>query len=257
MMKFLPLIFVLPILAHAELVEETVLYEQDGTTLEGFQVHDDSVEGTRPGILVVHQWTGLTDYEKKRSRMLAELGYNVLAVDVYGQGIRPQPPEAGAEAGKYKNDRELFRARLQAGLKVLQEAELTDTSRIAAIGYCFGGTGVLELARAGADIRGVVSFHGGLGAAEGMEARPDTVNARVLVCHGAEDPYAPLEEVTGFWKEMNEAGADWQLVTYPNAVHSFTQPMAGDDPSKGAAYDAAADELSWRDMRDFFDRVLK
>lgn len=245
-----------PLLASAALVEDTVEYESDGTVLEGFHVYDDSVEGKRPGVLVIHQWTGLTDYEKDRSRQLAELGYNVFAADIYGKGIRPEPPEAGQQAGKYKGDRKLYRERLMAGLGQLSNDERTDAGRIAAIGYCFGGTGVLELARAGADIAGVVSFHGGLGAAEGMEAPEGGVKASVLVCHGAVDPHVPDEEVAAFAGEMRKAGADWQLIAYGGAVHAFTQKMAGDDPSNGAAYDEAADRRSWKAMQVFFDEIF-
>lgn len=247
----------LPVTSFATLVEKDVTYEQQGTTLEGFHVYDDSISAPRPGILIVHQWTGLTDYEKSRSKQLAELGYNVFALDIYGKGIRPQPPAAGKEAGKYKGDRELFRARLLAGLEVLLNDPRTDKTKVAAIGYCFGCTGVLELARSGADVAGVVSFHGGLGAAEGMAAEKETLKARILVCHGADDPYVPSEEVAAFEQEMRDAGADWQLNAYGNAVHSFTQKMAGNDNSKGAAYNEKADQRSWDAMRLFFDEIFK
>lgn len=243
--------------ARAALVEKAVTYQQGGATLEGFHVYDDSVNGKRPAVLVIHQWTGLTDYEKMRSRMLAELGYNVFAADIYGQGIRPQVPEAGKEAGKYKTDRKLYRDRLMAALDVLKNEEHTDTTKIAAIGYCFGGGGALELARAGADIAGVVSFHGSLDAAPGMEAKAGEVKAKVLVLHGAEDPYSPTEQVVALGKELTEAKADWQLNLYGGAVHSFTQKAAGNDPSKGAAYNEEADKRSWAAMRMFFAELFK
>jgi dienelactone hydrolase len=241
---------------RAEIVERLVGYEQAGVKLEGFHAHDDALEGKRPGILIVHQWTGLTDYENMRARMLAELGYNVFAADVYGVGVRPQPPEAGEVAGKYKGDRQLYRDRLLAGLEILKNDERTDPSRIAAIGYCFGGTGVLELARAGTGISGVVSFHGGLAAAEGMEAKAGGVPARIICLHGAADPFVPPAEVAAFREEMSAAGADWQLNIYGGAVHAFTQKMAGDDPGKGAAYDAKADARSWEDMQQFFSEIF-
>ncbi len=253
--------FALPIFsvlaAHAELVENSVTYEHGGLKLEGFYTYDDSLEGKRPGVLIIHQWTGLTDYEKARARMLAEIGYNVFAADVYGAGVRPQPPAAGAEAGKYKGDRELYRARMLAGLEILKGDERTDTDRIAAIGYCFGGTGVLELARAGTEIAGVVSFHGGLSASPGMEAEKGKIPAKVLCLHGAIDPYVPAEEVAAFQDEMTNAKADWQLVSYGGAVHAFTQKMAGNDTSKGAAYDAKADARSWEDMQQFFSEIFQ
>lgn len=241
----------------AAVVERSVKYKLGEVELEGFHAYDDKVEGKRPGVLIIHQWTGLTDYEKMRARMLAELGYNVFAADVYGVGIRPQPPESGKISGQYKQDRELFRARMIAGLDVLKADERTDTSKLAAIGYCFGGTGVLELARAGVELSGVVSFHGGLAAAPDLAAKKGAVPAKVLVLHGAVDPYVPAAEVDAFQKEMEAAGADWQLVSYGGAVHAFTQKMAGDDPSKGAAYDAKADQRSWEDMRQFFAEIFK
>jgi dienelactone hydrolase len=255
-MKVFLAALLLPGSALAGLVESTVAYRHGDTELEGYHVHDDSVQGRRPAVLVIHQWTGLTDYEKMRSRMLAQMGYNVFAADIYGKGVRPQPPASGREAGKYKGDRALYRARLDAALDRLRGDRRTDPQRIAAIGYCFGGTGVLELARSGADIAGVVSFHGGLAAGEGMAAAKDGVKARVLVLHGAADPHVPADELIAFWKEMENAGVDWQLITYPGAVHAFTQKMAGDDPSRGAAYDATADQRSWRDMTIFFDELF-
>ena len=242
---------------HAALVEKAVIYQHDGTTLEGFHVYDDAATGKRPAVLVVHQWTGLSDSEKNRSRMLAEMGYNVFAADIYGKGIRPQPPEAGKEAGKYKGDRTLYRARLTAALDWLKADERTDVRKVAAIGYCFGGTGVLELARAGTEIAGVVSFHGGLDAAPGMTAAAGKIPAKILVLHGALDPYVPAAQVAAFEKEMTDAKADWQLVSYSGAVHSFTHKEAGDDPAKGAAYHEAADRRSWVAMQSFFAELFK
>jgi dienelactone hydrolase len=259
MKVFHPLVAALSLVSslHAGLVEKAVSYKQGDTELEGFHVYDDTVEGKRPAVLVIHQWTGLSDYEKRRSRMLAEMGYNVFAADIYGKGIRPQPPEAGKTAGSYKSDRELFRARLAVGLEQLQADERTDKDKVAVIGYCFGGTGALELARAGTGIAGVVSFHGGLDTQKGMEAEKGKIPAKVLVLHGAVDPYVPAAQVEGFLKEMNDAGADYQLVAYSGAVHSFTHKEAGSDPSKGAAYNEAADRRSWAAMKTFFDEIFK
>lgn len=243
--------------ANAALVEKAVEYECDGVTLEGFHVYYDSLTGKRPAVLVVHQWMGLTDNEKMRSRMLAEMGYNVLAADIYGKGVRPQSPaEAGKQAGQFKKDRVLFRSRLMAGLQTLLKDDRTDASKVAAIGYCFGGTGVLEMARAGAPVKGVVSFHGGLDAGEGLAAKAGVVSAKILVLHGAADPHVPAEQVAAFEKEMNEAKADWQLNAYSGAVHAFTQKAAGDDPSKGAAYQEAADRRSWAAMKVFFAELF-
>lgn len=242
--------------ASAALVERTVEYEHDGVVLEGVLVRDDAIAGKRPAVLVIHQWTGPGAHEKSRARMLAELGYNVLVADVYGKGVRPVPPAAGEEAGKYKADRALFRGRLMAGLARLRQDEHSEPSKLAAIGYCFGGTGALELARAGVELAGVVSFHGGLDAAPGMTAPAGGVKARVLVLHGAADPFVPDSQVAEFTKEMTAAGADWQLVSYGGAVHAFTQKAAGDDPSRGAAYDEAADRRSWQAMKSFFAEIF-
>jgi dienelactone hydrolase len=243
--------------AEAALVEKSVTYEKDGVTLEGFHVYDDSLAGKRPAVLVIHQWMGLTDNEKRRGRMLAEMGFNVFAADIYGKGVRPESPaDAGKLAGKFKGDRELYRARLMAGLDVLQKDERTEPSKIAAIGYCFGGTGVLEMARAGAAVSGVVSFHGGLDAAGGFAAKPGEVKAKVLVLHGAADPHVPAAQVEAFQKEMTDAKVDWQMTSYSDAVHAFTQREAGDNPSKGVAYNEAADRRSWEAMKGFLTEIF-
>ncbi len=242
---------------HAALVEKLVTYEHDGVTLEGFHVYDDAVTGKRPGVMVVHQWTGLSDHEKRSSRMLAEAGYNVFAADIYGKGVRPQGEAAGKESGKYKNDRALFRGRLNAGLDVLKADERTDAAKLAVVGYCFGGTAALEVARAGTEIAGVVSFHGGLDGQGGMLAEAGKIPAKVLVLHGAVDPYVPAEQVAGFQKEMTDAKADWQMISYGGAVHSFTHKEAGDDPSKGAAYQEAADRRSWTAMMTFLTELFR
>lgn len=235
-------------------VEKVVEYQAGDVQGEGFHAYDDAVKGQRPAVLIVHQWTGLTDYEKMRARMLAELGYNVFALDIYGKGVRPQPPAAGQEAGKYKGDRALYRQRLQAGLAVLVKDERTDAARVAVIGYCFGGTGALELARSGAKVVGAVSFHGGLESPTPEDAK--NIQGEVLVLHGDIDPFVPDAEVAAFEKAMQAAKASYHLVRYPGAVHAFTQKMAGNDPAKGAAYDAKADAASWEEMRRFFDRVF-
>ncbi|MFN7137969.1 MAG: dienelactone hydrolase family protein [Limisphaerales bacterium] len=241
--------------AQAAVQFKTVEYKEGNTTLEGLHVYDDAIQGKRPGVLVVHQWKGLGDYEKKRAEMLAKLGYNVFCADIYGKGIRPtEVKDAAAEANKYKQNTELMRARVKAGLTQLQQNELTDRQRTAAIGYCFRGTTVLELARSGADVGGVVSFHGGLSTPKPESTR--NVKAKVLALHGADDPYVPPAEVSGFEKEMREAKVDWQLISYGNAVHSFTDRNAGNDNSKGAAYNEKADRRSWEAMKQFFAELF-
>lgn len=237
--------------AQAEIEAKAVEYKAGEVVCEGWHAFDPGISGKRPAVLIIHQWTGLTDYEKMRAKMLAELGYNVFAADIYGKGIRPPgPPAAGQEAGKYKEDRALYRQRLTAALEILKKDEHTDPARIAAIGYCFGGTGVLELARSGARINGVVSFHGGLGTPAPADAK--NIRCKVLALHGADDPFVPPDEVKGFEEEMKSAGVDYKLVQYPGAVHAFTQKMAGNDNSKGAAYNEAADKASWDEMKMFF-----
>jgi dienelactone hydrolase len=242
--------------AGAQIHTETVEYQQGNTVLEGYLAYDTAIQGKRPGVLIVHQWKGLTDYEKKRAQMLAKLGYIAFAVDVYGKGIRLQSPqEAGAEAGKYKSNRELLRSRVQAGLAVLQKQELTDPKRVAAIGYCFGGTAVIELARSGADIAGVVSFHGGLDSPHPEDGK--NIHCKVLSLHGADDPYVPAKDLAAFEDEMRQAKVDWQLIQYGGAVHAFTDSNAGSDPQRGAAYNERADRRSWESMRQFFAEIFK
>jgi dienelactone hydrolase len=246
----------IPFPASAKLVTRTVEYDQGGVALEGYLAFDDARQGPRPGVLVIHQWMGLSDNEKMRADMLAEMGYVAFAVDVYGKGVRPtNVSEASAQAGKYMSDRALYRARLAAGLAQLEQNPLVDPKRVAAIGYCFGGGGALELARSGADIAGVVSFHGVLNTPHPEDAR--NIKAKILVCHGAVDPHVGPEEVHAFLQEMEAAKVDYQLIMYAGAVHAFTQKSAGDDPSKGVAYNARADRRSWQHMKDFFAEIFE
>ncbi len=241
--------------AQAAIHTETVEYKDGTAVLEGYLAYDDALQGKRPGILVVHDWTGLRDYTKKRTEQLAGLGYVAFAADIYGKGIRPtDPKESGAQAGIYKKDRALMRERVNAGLKILQSQPLSDTSKIAAIGYCFGGTAVLELARSGADVRGIITFHGGLDTPTPADAK--NIKGKVLVLHGADDPFAPAAQVAALEDEMRAAGVDYQVHLYGGAVHAFTVPEAGNDPSKGAAYNASADKRSWEAMKQFFAEIF-
>jgi dienelactone hydrolase len=240
---------------RAEIKTETVEYKDGDTTLEGFLAYDTAQAGKRPGILVVHQWMGLSDYEKKRCEMLAKLGYVAFAADVYGQGIRPKSvAEAGAQAGKYKSNRKLLRQRVNAGLACLRQQRLVDAQRVGAIGYCFGGTAVIELARSGADVRGVVSFHGGLDAPTPADGK--NIKCRVLALHGADDPFESAADLAAFENEMRAGGVDWELVKYGGAVHSFTDWNA-DGSLKGAQYNERADRRSWAAMREFFADLFK
>lgn len=241
--------------AYADVVTEPVDYRDGDTVLEGYLAYDAAVEGKRPGILIVHQWKGLGDYEKMRAKQLADLGYVAFALDMYGKGIRPKDREGAAEqALKYRGDRALMRSRANAGLEVLKNHPLVDPSRVAAIGYCFGGGAALELARSGADIAGVVSFHGNLDTPDPTDAK--NIRAKILVLHGADDPHVPPEQMLAFEKEMRDAGVDWQLNAYGGAVHSFTDPGAGNDPSTGSAYNEEADKRSWQAMKSFFAEIF-
>ena len=259
----LPSLLIAPIIAliysstaHAEVQTRRVEYKHGNTVLEGYLAYDDDIQGKRPGVMVVHEWTGLGSYVQQRAKQLAELGYVAFAVDMYGKGIRPKnDKEAAAQATIYRSDRKLMRDRAAAGLKVLQQNDLTDKNRIAAIGYCFGGGTVLELARSGADVDGVVSFHGNLDTPNPRDAR--NIKGKVLVLHGAEDPLVPPEQVLGFAQEMSQAKVDWQMVAYGNAVHSFTNPIAGNDKSKGVAYNPLADQRSFADMKQFFAEIFE
>lgn len=250
--------------SQSAVVTRTVTYEDQGTTLEGYLAFDDAAQGPRPGVLVVHQWMGVTDNERARCRMLAEAGYVAFAADVYGQGVRPSNQEgAGAEAGKYYGNVPLFRQRLTAGLSWLRgerggentdPGAQVDPAKIAVIGYCFGGSGALELARSGADLAGAVSFHGGLQTPNREDAK--NIRCPVLVLHGSADPYVPVEQVHEFFGEMTAADVDMQFIAYTGAVHGFTQKSAGDDPSTGVAYNAKADARSWNAMMSFFGEIF-
>jgi dienelactone hydrolase len=234
---------------------QVVEYKQGDTVLEGYLVYSDNVNWTRPAVLVVHQWTGITDYERKRCQQLADLGYVAFAADIYGKGIRPTNITAAAEeSGKYKSNRELLRQRVNAALEVLRKRTTVDTNRIAAIGYCFGGTAAIELARSGANIAGVVSFHGGLDSPRSDDG--NNIRCRILACHGADDPFVSSGDLAAFENEMRSANVDWRLIKYGGAVHSFTQPEA-DGSMKGAQYNERADKRSWEDMKLFFDEIFK
>lgn len=249
------LAFACALSARAAIHTETVEYKHGDTTLEGHLVYDEALKGPRPGVLIVHQWKGLSDYEKKRAEMLARLGYVAFAVDIYGKGIRPkETAQASAEAGKYKSDRTLLRARVNAGLEVLRKQKLVDTKPIAAIGYCFGGTTVIELARSGAEVAGVVSFHGALDSPKPEDGK--NIKTKVLALHGADDPFVPAPDLAAFEHEMRNAAVDWQLIKYGGAVHSFTDWNA-DGSMKGAKYDERADKRSWEDMKLFFAEILR
>jgi dienelactone hydrolase len=239
---------------HGKIVTQPLQYQQNDTVLEGYLAYDDAVSGKRPGVLVVHEWWGLNEFAKKRAEKVAELGYVALAVDMYGKGKVTQKPEEARRLASHVKSTPLMRARAKAGLEVLAKHKLVDPQRLAAMGFCFGGTTVLELAYSGVDVRGVVSFHGGLTVPKPEEMK--NIKASLLVLHGANDPHIKPEAIEAFQEAMRQAGADWQMVFYGNAVHSFTNPTAGSDTSKGVAYDAKAAARSWKYLQIFLEEIF-
>ena len=242
--------------AFAGAVGKTVQYRHGDTVLEGYLAYDDAVKGKRPGVLVIHEWSGLGPYERRRADQLAALGYVAFAADIYGKGVRPADPGLAAkEAAKYRgSDRGPLRARSAAGLARLAGLPQVDPERLAVIGYCFGGTAALELARSGAKMVGTVSFHGGLDTPVPADAL--NIRGKVLVLHGADDPHVKPEQVTRFQQEMRMAKVDWQMIYYGGAVHSFSNPESGNVPAKGAAYNEKADRRSWEAMKQFFEEIF-
>ena len=248
-------IFLFFSVSEATLQVKPVEYNNAGKKFEGLVAFDDSQSGNRPGILMVHDWMGISAKTKPQVERLAQLGYTVFAVDVFGKGESPKDAaEAGKLAGVFKKDRILFRARLQRGLEMLKKQPGVDAKKIVVVGYCFGGTGALELARTGTDLLGVVSFHGGLDSPRPEDGK--RIKARVLALHGADDPFVKPEDLAAFEKEMRDSKVDWQLVKYGGAVHSFTDKTAGNDNSKGAAYNESADRRSWDALKQFFSETM-
>ncbi len=249
-------VLALPMLALAQSRMGTVEYKDKDTVLQGYFAVPKDVGTTTPGVLVIPDWMGVSAHYLRIADRLAAMGYVALVADMYGKGVRPKNgEEAAALAAKYKADRKLMRERGQAALDELKKDPHVDPGRVAAIGYCFGGTGVLELARSGAPLAGVVSFHGGLATPNPADAR--NIEGSVLVLHGADDPFVPPTEVAAFQEEMRKAKKDWQMHIYGNAVHAFTVPSAGNDPSKGVAYNAKADTRSWEAMKMFFNEIFQ
>ena len=243
---------------NAAIIGKEVEYRQGETVLKGYLAYDDAMDGKRPGILVVHEWWGHNDYARRRARMLAELGYTALAVDMYGDGkLAEHPKDAKAFSSAVGGNMELAKARFIAALEFLNKHSTVDNKRTAAIGYCFGGGIVLQMARLGVDVDGVVSFHGSL--ATKTPASTGKVKAAVLVHNGADDPFVKPEQITDFEKEMKAAGVDYKLINHPGAKHSFTSPDA-DKYAKQfnmpLAYNPQADQKSWQSMQDFFKKIF-
>jgi len=249
----------LPVSLTAKIITKPVEYRAGSVTLKGLLVYDDAVKGKRPGVIVVHEWWGLNNYPKDRAQMLAKLGYVAFAADMYGDGkTADTPADAQTLAGESMKDPNLLKSKFLAAREVLARDEHTDPNQIAAIGYCYGGGVVLNMARAGVDIKAVVSFHGSLGAV--IPAEKGKVKAKILVCAGAADKFISAEDVKTFKNEMKSNDADMKYIDYEGALHAFSNPAAtaiGKKYNMPIAYDEKADKQSWSDMQKFLKSVFK
>lgn len=261
MRKLLPLFIavLLPGMVHAKVITEELTYTSGGNTYKGFIAHDDSVKGKRPGVIVVHEWWGHNDYARSRAKQLAKLGYTAMALDMYGDGkTADHPKQAGEFSGAVKKNMPEAKKRFMAAYDVLAKHKTTDGSKMAAIGYCFGGGIVLEMARMGLNLDAVASFHGSLGT--GHPAKKGKVKARVLVLNGKADPFVKPEQIAAFKKEMKAAGVDMTFKEYEGAKHAFTNPAATNNGKKFGlplAYNKKADKASWKEMKKFLKASFK
>ncbi len=237
---------------------EQVQYEANGVKLNGYIAWNADQEGPRPGVLVVHEWWGQTDYIRSRARMLAELGYTGMAVDMYGNGkTATHPDDAGKFMTEVLNNMDQGVARFEAARKVLQDHASTDAAKTAAIGYCFGGAVVLEMARRGMDLKGVASFHGNLSTQ--TKVKPGSIKAKILVLHGEDDVLIPQEQVDAFQSEMLNARAEMKFIGYPGALHGFTNPAATENGKKFGlplAYNKSVDDQSWNELKTFLEEIF-
>lgn len=248
--------FALAVGASAKIVTKNVEYSEGGVALEGFVAYDDAAKGKRPVVIVIHDWNSIDDYERMRCEMLAKLGYVAFAADIYGKSVRPKNAgESGQASGKFYGNNPLLRARLSAAIKEAGRQPYADSSKMAMIGYCFGGMCALEAARMGAPLKGVVSFHGSLRTPN--PAKAGAVKAKVLVLHGDADPLVPKDQVDAFRKEMGDAKADMRFIGYPGAVHAFTVKGSEAGGNPAVAYNAEADAKSWEEMKRFFAAIFK
>ncbi len=242
-------------LSYPEIIKKNVEYKDGNVVLEGYLAYDNSATSKQPGILIVHEYWGINPYIIRRAEEIAGLGYVAFAADIYGKGVKAKTrEEAGKLAGIYRKDRKLMLSRAMAALNILRQSPNVDTSRIAAMGYCFGGGVVLELGRSGEDIKGIVSFHGSLDS-----PNPDSnanIKGKVLVLHGAEDPFVNAKILNDFENSMRKTKVDWQVVLYSGTVHAFTNPDSGNDPSTGVAYNALSDRRSWIAMKNFYEEIF-
>ena len=241
--------------AAAKVVLKEIDYKAGDTEMKGFLAYDDEASGKRPGVIVVHEWWGNDDYARFRAQELAKLGYVAFAADMYGGAkTTNDPKQAGEWAGSVKNNPQIAHERAEAAIKILSQQPNVDPDKLGAIGYCFGGTVVLQMARHHCPLKGVVSFHGDLSTAAPAKEKVDT---RILVCTGEADSFVPPPQVDAFKKEMAAASADAKIITYPDAHHSFTNPNADSHHMDNVQYNADADKKSWEDMKAFFADVFK
>ncbi len=244
-----------PVAATAAVKTDRVEYRDGDTALTGYLSYDDSIAEPRPGVLVIHEWWGLNDYAKKRAEMLAELGYVAFAADMYGDNkVTAHAEDAKGWMMQITENVDAWQRRAIAGLDVLKSSPKVNPEHIAAIGYCFGGATVMQLAYAGADLDGVVSFHGSLPPATPEQQK--NIHIPILVAHGAQDGFVPPERITAFQNALEEAGADWQMMIYSGARHGFTNPGAAAYGIDGIQYDAKADARSWALMQSFFNEIF-
>lgn len=260
MKKFLLMLSMccLSVAAKAAVQGKEVTYQADGTTLKGYIAYDDAINGKRPAVLVVPEWWGQNEYARRRARMLAEQGYTALAVDMYGNGkVADNPDDARKLVTEVNKDPAMAKARFEAAMQVLRKHQTVDANKLAAFGYCFGGGVVLNMARIGEDLKGVASFHGRL--ETDQPAQPGKIRARIISFSGDADPVIPADKVAAFKQEMENAGADYRVVTYPGALHAFTNPEADEMGKKfkmPIAYNAEADKDSWQQAMVFLREVF-
>lgn len=241
---------------EAKLLRKTVSYQHEGEKLEGYMAYNDSFSGKRPAVLIVHEWWGLNDYVRRRTEQFAGMGYVAFALDMYGKGkVTSHPSQAGEWSKQITSNVKTWQGRARAGLEVLVRHPKVDTSRVVAVGYCFGGSTVQQLAYSGADVRGVVSFHGSLQMPEGVQK--ENVKASILICHGAADPFVKAGQIEGYISAMEKSGLDWQMIIYAGAKHGFTNPGADKMGIDALKYSKSADQRSWADMRVFFAEILR
>ncbi len=249
-------LFLWPSIAEAKIQVKPIPYNHGEVSLEGIIAWDDTVKGKRPGVLVFHEWWGLNDYARSRAEQLAALGYVALAVDMYGKGkVTTHPEEASQWMQQTTANVEAWQAKARKGLELLQADPRVDPTRLAAIGYCFGGATVMQLVYSGAPVKGVVSFHGSLPLP--LPLQKFTSSAKILIAHGEADPFLTPEHIADFKKSLDEARLDWHMVVYGGAQHSFTNPSSNQYGVKGLQYQERADQRSWNHMKGFFEEIFQ